>query len=112
MVRRIRVKRRGYRRADGTRVQATTYMTPDLGKPGNTPKSKRFYKHGTHTGWEHTMPAAKRRTILIRKYKSPLKAARAKQELANITKRSNPSVNRAAQADANYFFRLARSKKK
>ena len=111
MVKKIRVRRRGYRRADGTRVQATTYMTPDTGKPGKTPKSQRFYAHGKHTGWEHTMPAAKRRSLLLKEYKSPLAAARAKQELANITKRSNPSVNRAAQADANYLFRLARSKK-
>ena len=40
----ILVDRRSYYRKDGTYVRGTTYLMKDTGKPGRTPKSKRWFK--------------------------------------------------------------------
>ena len=105
MPRMIRVHRKSYKRKDGTRVKAATYLTKDKGAPGRTHKSEVWYEHGPETGWKKDMPADKRRRILSKAYKGDyLKAARAKQALANVN--PDPATRRAAKADAKYFFDL------
>lgn len=93
----IRVKdKRGY-----------SYLRKDVGKPGKTPKSERWFEPGKHTGWEADMPAAERRELVLEAFGGDyLAAARSKQELANVTTDRPTKV--AALADARYFFRQYR----
>lgn len=70
-----------------------------------TPKNKRFFKPGAHSGWKKNMPPKERRALVLKAHKGNLLAAsRAKQELANVS--TDPATIRAAQADAKYFLRL------
>ena len=88
-----------------------SYLTKDKGKPGKTPKSKRWYDPKISSGWKADMPAGKRRAIELKARKGDLlEAARAKQALANVT--TSRKTKKAAQADADYFFREYRKKKK
>ena len=56
-----------------------------------------------HTGWKKSYPAKKRRALALKGHKSALSAARALQALANVTQ--DESTEKAAQADAKYFYR-------
>ena len=107
------IKRRAYTRKDGTKVKAVTFRAKDTGEPGRTPKSERWYKPTTKTGWEAGMPMGKRRKLVLRAHgRDYLAAARGMQALANIQAKTNPDVARKARADAKYFFRVYDSTKK
>jgi len=83
VVRRKGYKRKGYRRKafsywrggkkiyvpstyiKPTYIKPTTYRMVDKGKPGRTPKEKRwFFPKAELDGWSKNLPAKKRRTIL------------------------------------------------
>lgn len=106
----LRVKRKAYTKKDGTRVKTTTYLTKDTGKPGRTPKSKRWFKPKVRSGWKASDPASIRRRKVLKAFKGDLlAAARSKQALANVT--TDRSTKVAARADAKYFYNLYRVKK-
>jgi len=80
-----------------------TFLTPDKGKPGRTPKEKRFFAKGIHTGWGKGMPMDKRRRLVLNAHKGDaLSSARAMQSLANVT--TDRETKQAARADAVFFF--------
>ncbi|MGH2507632.1 MAG: hypothetical protein ACRESI_03325 [Gammaproteobacteria bacterium] len=106
----ITVYRKAYTRKDGTRVKATTYRTTDKGKPGKTPKSKRFFNPKVKTGWRKNQAAAVRRRKALQAHKGNKTAAgRALQELANVT--TDARTAKLAKADADYFFKQLKSQR-
>ena len=77
---------------------------------------RRWFKPKKRTGWrKNQKPPTRRRKLLesTSKRKSLhdryVEAARRAQALANVTR--DAGTRRAAQADANYFFRRARETK-
>lgn len=50
----IRVRRKGYRRKDGTWVKGTTFLTKDRGKPGRGPKVVKISHEGALGGPGYT----------------------------------------------------------
>ena len=75
-----------------------------------TPKSKRWFHPGTHSGWKKDMPAKERRSLVLKSHGGDLLAsARAKQQLANVTQDSE--TQQASQSDAEYFYRKYRQLK-
>lgn len=118
MARKIRIK--GYRRKGFVkdvkpgpgvrrkRIKATGvrgHMRKDLGKPGRTPKSERWFKPKRGLGWEKDMPQEKRIRVAIAsrpsnwsQKKRVLSASRALQALANIT--TDKETERLAEKDA------------
>lgn len=106
----LRVKRKAYKRKDGTHVKATTYMAVDKGKPGRTPKKGRWFSPKVHSGWNKDDPSDIRRRRVLRAHGGDLlAAARSKQALANVT--TDPATKRAASSDAKYFFSEYRKKR-
>jgi len=86
---------------NGKRV---TFLTPDKGKPGKTPKAKRWFKPRVRTGWEKDMAQDTRlRRTLAAHDGDKLAAGQAMQALANVT--TDRETRQKAQADARYFFR-------
>jgi len=93
------------------RGEKIKYKTPDKGKPGRTPKDKRWFKPGKPSGWEKSMPAEKRRRLTLQSHGNDLlSAARSKQHLTNVT--SDLETKRKAQSDATYFYKKYRAEKK
>lgn len=75
-----------------------------------TPKEKKFFKPRVKSGWHASDPPKVRRQKLLKSHKGNyLAAARAKQELANVS--TDPKTVKAAQADADYFFKKHRQLK-
>jgi hypothetical protein len=73
---------------------------------------KKWFHPQVKSGWTHTMPLTKRRRIVLKAHNGDkLSAARGKQALANVTKRTNKPVHNAALADARYFFAQHRKEK-
>ena len=68
-----------------------------------------FAVGGKPTGWRKSDPPATRRRKMLKAKGSYLRAARALQALANVTK--DPGTKRAAQADARYFYRKHRARR-
>ncbi len=100
----ITVHRKAYTRKDGTRVKAATYRTADKGKPGKTPKSRRFFKPGVKMGWRKEQSAAVRRREALQAHGGNKTATgRALQELANVT--TDARTQKLAKSDADYFFK-------
>lgn len=102
----IRIKRKGYRRRDGTRVKRTTYLMKDMGKPGRTPASKKLpfkLRAGFLHGWKKTQAAGTRHRILdnIVKREGYATATRRLTGLKNVSPDSG--TDRAANADLNYL---------
>jgi hypothetical protein len=62
----LTVHRKGYHRKDGTYVPPATYKVEDRGRPGRTPKSKKWYKPTTTMNWSKDMPVAERRRNALR----------------------------------------------
>ena len=63
------------------------------------------------TGWKKDLKPSTRRTRMLKaKRHNYLKAARALQALANVTK--DPATRRAAKSDARYFYEKYRKKNK
>jgi len=80
----LRIKRKGYirrsyvkdvipgkgvklKRIPSTRVKPTTYLAKDRGKPGRTPKSKRWAKfEGNLSGWRKDLPESKRHECIMK----------------------------------------------
>ncbi len=122
----LRVKRKGYWRKEYTYtrngkvikvkkswIPETTYLTEDMGKPGRTPESERFFEPKRHTGWEKTQSESTRREKLMAatdKRKSLhdryVEAGRMIQELANVT--TDEETRAKAKEDAEYFFGKAK----
>jgi hypothetical protein len=64
-----------------------------------------WFKVKVHSGWSKTMPASKRRELVLKSHKrNPLSSARAMQALANIS--SDHETKKLAHADAVYFYNL------
>ena len=112
---RIKVTRKGYTRKDGTRVKATTYYTKDKGKKGRTPKSKRWAKFETETGWKKSQKTSTRRSKMLASTDKRLsmhdryvQAGRKLNQLANVT--TDKPTEKKARSDANYFFRKAKGR--
>ena len=77
-------------------------------------KKTYWFMPKTHTGWKKTLPAKTRRARLLRstpknytRYHRYILAGRRIQALANVTK--DPATKRKARADAQYFFRKAKT---
>jgi len=103
----ITVKRKAYKRKDGSMVKATTFKIRDRGKKGRTPKSEQFFHPKTHTGWKKGMALSTRRGKVLKAHgNSFLAAARSMQLLANVT--NDAATRHAARADALYFFKWNR----
>jgi hypothetical protein len=86
-----------------------SYYKKDTGKPGRTPKSKRWSKNieVPETGWDKDMPPKERRDLVLEAFNGDyLKAGRYMQYLVNLS--SDKKVGRKAKADADYFFRMHR----
>lgn len=65
----LKVTRKGYTRADGTKVKSTTYYTPDRGAPGRGPKtlppiSKKPSDSLSQYGYKLSKPASDRHNAL------------------------------------------------
>lgn len=89
---------------NGKRV---TFLTPDKGKPGKTPKSEQWYQPGVETGWKKEMPEGERRRLVLQAHKGDeLSSARSMQAKANVT--TDRETKQRARADAQYFFRRHR----
>ena len=101
-------KRKAYTRKDGTHVKGSSvdrvrFKAKDLGKPGRTPKAKRWYETKVETGWEKGMPMMKRRRLVLRAHNgNHLSSARAMQALANVT--VDRQTKALARKDALYFY--------
>lgn len=119
---RIRIKRKAYkrkgyvrdvksgtgvrkRRIKPTKVRATSYMAKDTGKPGRTPKAKRWYKPTRKLGWDKDMPQEKRLRVAVTSRpkdwslsKRNLSAFRALNALANVT--TDKETEQRARKDA------------
>lgn len=100
----LRVQRKGYKRADGTRVKATSFLTKDTGKRGRTPKSERWFVAGEELGWRKGMQMEKRRRVALKNRGGDyLATGRALQALANVT--ADKRTKELASKDAAYFFK-------
>jgi len=70
-------------------------------------KKRKWFESKTHSGWKKGMPVGERRELVLEAHgRDYLSAARSKQALANVTR--DQATKRAAQADADYFFRMYR----
>jgi hypothetical protein len=101
--------RRAYSRQDGTEVKAAevpaaSFKIRDRGKPGPTPERDRFYHPVVHMGWHKDQDAETRRGLALKAHKNPLSAARALQELANVTTDKETALK--AHEDASYFYEM------
>jgi len=74
-------------------------------------KVKKWFKPSPRKlNWSKEDTQARRRSNALKaRYNNPLKAGRALQALSNVTR--DAETKRKARADAQYFFRLSRSKK-
>lgn len=102
----IRIPAKTFKRG-GKLIHRKGYLKEDTGKPGRTPKGKRWSKgiEVPETGWEKDMPTEERRTLVLEAFDGDaLKAARYMQYLVNLS--ADPEVDRKAKADAEYFFRM------
>jgi len=80
-----------------------TFLTPDKGKLGKTPKKDQWYEPGVETGWEKDMYKGERRFLVLKAHKGDvLASARSMQALSNVT--TDRETKRKARADALYFF--------
>lgn len=99
-----KIRRKGYRRKDGTRVKSA--CVPDKGKPGKTPISERDLpkpKKGHLRGWHANESASKRHAAL----KKWVRKTNCKKTIGKLTLLRNISpdrkVDRAAKADAKWL---------
>lgn len=102
----IRIKRKGYRRKDGTRVKGTTYLAKDTGKPGRTPESKKLpfrLRPGFLKGWKKSQAAGTRHRILdnVIRREGYATVSRRLTALKNVSPDSG--TDRAANADLNWM---------
>jgi len=72
---------------------------------------ERWFKPGTHIGWDKHDSAEKRRRIALKhRHGNLLKTARALQALSNVTK--DPGTKKKAGADARHFYALYAKKRR
>jgi len=94
------------KRIKATRVKS--HLRPDKGKPGRTPKAKRWFKpKATLHGWSKDLSANVRRARASIG-RSDLSSARALIQLANVT--TDRETKRVARDDAKYFFAKHKSR--
>lgn len=99
----LTIRRKAYRRSDGTKVKASTYKTKDKGKKGRTPKKNRWFNPSVHTGWSKEKSPVIRRKLALGTHKGDyLSTGRAMMALANVT--TDKATARAARQDALYFY--------
>jgi hypothetical protein len=102
------IDRFGHRHPAKT-VTRKAYKKKDTGKPGRTPKRKRWFVPGKKSGWKKSSPSKTRRQSVLKAYKGDLlKAAREVQALANVT--TDPETRQKALRDAKYFFQQYKEK--
>jgi len=103
----LRITRKGFsfkRAGKRIKVKATSFFVKDRGKPGRTPKRKRWFRPSIETGWSKDLPMNLRRARTLRAHKQDkLATARSLNALANVT--TDKRTERLARADAKYFFR-------
>jgi len=98
----LKIPAKTFRRR-GKLVHRRAYLRSDVGKPGRTPISERWYHPKVETGWEKDMPAEERRKLMLDAHGGDyLAAARALQALANVTQ--DRTTRARAAADARYFY--------
>jgi hypothetical protein len=67
--------------------------------------TKKWYTHDTNTGWHKSQSPDYRRRLALKAHGGDyLSTARGLQALANVTK--DKATERAARADAKYFFAM------
>ena len=88
-----------------------TFLTPDKGKPGKTPKEEQWFERRVETGWEKEQPPNTRRAKVLRAHKGDeLSSAKSMQALSNVS--TDVATKRASRTDALYFYRLHRIEQK
>ena len=113
----IRIRAKTYKRGSwvdrfghrhkGATVHRKGYLTKDRGKPGRTPKSKRWYNPQEPLNWHKDMPTKERREAALESRKGDaLSTARGLLSLSNVS--TDVQTKRLARADADYFFALHR----
>lgn len=95
------VHRKAYTRSDGTRVRATTYSAPNLGRPGRGPKLFKLRK-GLLKKYGYPDNG---RNALARAVNSngPLAVFRRLQALMILTKRTQPNRSNRYRANRNWI---------
>ena len=88
-----------------------TFLTPDKGKSGKTPKDEQWYEPSeVESGWKKDLPEGERRRLVLKAHKGDeLSSARSLQAKANVT--TDRETKQKARADALYFFRRHRKRK-
>ncbi len=70
----------------------------------------KWYKPKGHSGWKKSQSPEYRRRLVLKAHKhSYLSAGRSMQALANVTK--DKPTEKAASADARYFFKKCKEKR-
>lgn len=110
----LRIKRKAFsirRAGKKIKVKATSFFVRDRGKPGRTPRRKRWFKPSIETGWSKELPMNVRRAKTLKAHKGDrLATARSLNALANVT--TDKRTEQLARADARYFFgEYAKTKK-
>lgn len=102
----IRVKRKGYRRRDGTRVKGTTFLMKDMGKRGRTPESKKLpfrLRPGFLRGWKKSQSAGTRHRILAKLIRRDSYATISRRLTALKNVSPDRGTDRAVNADLNWM---------
>jgi hypothetical protein len=74
-------------------------------KTSSKKSPQKWFHIKVHTGWHKSMPAGKRRELVLKSHKrNALSAARAMQALSNVS--TDRETKKLAHADALYFYNL------
>lgn len=98
------IKRRGYTRADGTRVKSTRYRAKNLGRRGRGPKIFKL-KPGGLPGY-HARQSPRSRHAALRRILQSTNASTVWHRvhaLAILTKRTHPNLSRVYARNARYI---------
>ena len=94
----MKVTRKAYTRADGTKVKATSYKVA-------SEKDKKWYNPKVHTGWSKDDPATtRRRRTLIAHKGNRLAAGRSLIALSNVN--TDPTTRKLSRADGLYMLEM------
>jgi len=110
-IKKLTVRRKGYTRKSGVRVRKTTYKMKDVGKPGRTPKSKRWFKPKGKSGFKKEKSLAWNYRTVKKYMKGDLLAAGRKLiALANVTV-DKPTERKARKLGKRFLREYKRRKK-
>lgn len=109
MAKKLRVKVKAGTGPKGHSHAGYEKEVPDKGKPGRTPKSKRWAKFSHKSGWKKDMPKEERLRVVVASepktmtlHNRRLKAARGLNQLANVT--TDRETREKARSDAMDLF--------